>query len=92
MNVLREWRGAIHGAAVVSSGLDPLAAVMVRTPAMAGLFGWPEPYPDPAPYEADWTGAEAATNKTVGRAFATLEAPDRAQLVELMLATQKGAT
>jgi hypothetical protein len=92
MNVLREWRGAIHGAAVVSSGLDPLAAVMVRTPAMAGLFGWPEPHPDPAAFQADWTDAEAATDKTVGRAFAALESSERAQLVELLLATQKGAT
>ena len=47
MNVLREWRGAVHGAAVVGSGMEPLHALMVKTPAMAALFGWTEPYPGP---------------------------------------------
>jgi hypothetical protein len=92
MNVLREWRGAVHGATVVASGMEPLAAVMVRSPGMAGLFGWPEPYPDPEPYRKEWAGAEAATDRVVGRAFAALEAAERAELVDLALATQAGAT
>ena len=40
---------------------------MVRTPYMAGLFGWDEPHPDPEPVRAAWEQAEAATN----RGFAT---------------------
>jgi hypothetical protein len=88
MNVLREWRGAVHGVAVLASGLEPLEAVMIRTPGMAGLFGWPEPHPDPAAGRSEWTGAEAATNRIVGRAFAALEANERAELVELALAAQ----
>jgi len=88
MNVLREWRGALHGAAVIASGLAPLEAVMVRTPGMAGLFGWPEPHPDPGPCEERWAGAQAATDRTVGRAFAALEAAERAELVELALAAE----
>jgi hypothetical protein len=92
MNVLREWRGAIHGAAVVGSGMEPLDALMVRTPAMAGLFGWPEPYPDPAPHKGDWAEAEGATDRTVGRAFGALVDADRTELVELCRAAQAGAT
>lgn len=88
MNVLREWRGAVHGAAVVASGLDPLQAVMVRTPGMAGLFGWPEPYPDPAPHKKEWAAAEAATDRAVGRAFGALDEAERVQIVELALAAQ----
>jgi hypothetical protein len=92
MNVLREWRGAVHGAAVVASGLDPLEAVMVRTPAMAALFGWPEPYPDPEPHKGEWEDVEAATNRTVGRGFSALDGSEGAELVELALAAQRGAT
>jgi hypothetical protein len=91
MNVLREWRGAVHGAAVVGSGMEPLDALMVRTPAMAGLFGWSEPYPDPAPHEGAWAVAEAATNRTVGRAFSALKAAERQELVDLCQAAQKAA-
>jgi hypothetical protein len=91
MNVLREWRGAVHGAAVVASAIEPLEAVMVRTPAMAGLFGWPEPYPDPEPHHDVWEQAEAATNRVVGRAISSLPDTERAQLVELALAAQKAS-
>jgi len=91
MNILREWRGAVHGCAVLASGLEPLEAVMVKTPGMAGLFGWPEPYPDPAPHAREWADAEAATDRIVGRALSALGADELAQLVELTLAAQKGS-
>jgi hypothetical protein len=91
MNVLREWRGALHGAAVVASGLAPLEAVMVRAPGMAGLFGWPEPHPDPTPHKSRWEEAEAATDRTAGRAFETLAPAERQELVTLALAAQKAA-
>jgi hypothetical protein len=92
MNVLREFRGAVHGAAVVVSGLEPLDAVMVRTPVMAGLFGWPEPHPDPAPHAEGWKETEVATDRTVARAFALLDPAERAELVELLVAAQTGAS
>jgi hypothetical protein len=92
MNVLREWRGGLHGAAVVASGLDPLEAVMVRTPAMAGLFGWPEPHPDPAPHQAQWAEAQKATDRTAGRAYEALSDSERSELVELALAAKNAAT
>jgi hypothetical protein len=88
MNVLREWRGAVHGATIVASGLEPLEALMVRTPVMAGLFGWPEPYPDPDPHRKVWAEAEAATDRVIGRGFAALDEAERSELVELALAAQ----
>jgi len=92
MNVLREWRGAVHGAAVVSCGLEPIQAVMVKTPFMAGLFGWPEPHPDGAPFAGAWAEAEGATNRVVGRALATLPAAERHELAELLVAAQAGSS
>lgn len=92
MNILREWRGAVHGAAVLASGLEPLEAVMVRAPGMAALFGWPEPHPDPTPHHKEWAEAEAATNRIVGRAFAALDATERTEMVDLALAAQARAT
>ena len=49
LNALRELRGALHGAAVLTVGLSPVEAIVVRTPAMLPVFGWPEPHPDPKP-------------------------------------------
>ncbi|HEY7948332.1 MAG TPA: hypothetical protein VID75_11710 [Acidimicrobiales bacterium] len=92
MNILREWRGAVHGAAVVGSGMEPLHALMVKTPAMAPLFGWTEPYPDPGLHKAEWKTAEAATNRTAGRAFAALSEADRSALVELLTEAQAAAS
>jgi hypothetical protein len=92
MNVLREWRGALHGAAVVASGLTPLEAVMVRSPGMVGLFGWPEPYPEPDAHRAGWDQAQGATDRAAARAFAALDESERAELVELLRAAHEGAT
>lgn len=92
MNVLREWRGAIHGAGVVASAMEPLDAVMVRTPGMAGLFGWPEPHPDPAGHKSQWAEVEAATDRTAGRAFSRLDPVERDELVALLLAAREAAS
>ncbi len=91
MNVLREWRGAVHGAAVLAQGLEPLQAVMARTPGMAGLFGWPEPFPDSEPFAAQWAEAELSTDRQVARAFAALAPGERSELVDLALAAQAAA-
>jgi hypothetical protein len=91
MNLLRELRGAVHGAAVVASGLEPLEAVLVKTPFMAGLFGWPEPYPDVEDRRAAWDKAEAATNVVVGRAYATLDGAEIDELVALTAQAQASA-
>ena len=92
MHVLRELRGAVHGAAVRAAGIAPLEAVLVRTPFMAGLFGWPEPYPDVEARRHAWREAERATNGAVAQAFAALDPAERAEFVGLAGAAHKGAT
>jgi len=92
MNVLRELRGALHGAAVRAAGIAPLEAVLVRAPFMAGLFGWPEPYPDVEGRRDAWQEAERATNRAVAEAFATLDASERAEFVALSGVAHTSAT
>jgi len=84
LNGLRELRGALHGAAVLTVGLRPVEAIVVRTEAMLGVFGWPEPYPDPAPLRDRWALAEARTDRMFGRQLAVLDAAERATLVEML--------
>jgi hypothetical protein len=81
--MLRELRGGLHGVAVIATGLDPRAAVMVRTPFLAQAFGWTEPNPDPELYRGAWEQAEAATDVAMGRALEVLSAEERSELVEL---------
>lgn len=72
--VLRELRGGLHGAAVVAHGVHPHAAVTIRAPQMLPVFGWDGPHPDaddPATHTA-WAEAEAATDRALARAYATL--------------------
>lgn len=82
-NAIRELRGALHGAAVLTVGLLPVEAIMVRTPAVAGLFGWPEPHPDPGPLRDRWQLAEARTDRMVGKYVGLLDAGERTELVAL---------
>jgi hypothetical protein len=84
LNGLRELRGALHGAAVLTVGLLPVEAIVVRTQAMLGFFGWPEPYPDPAPLQDRWALAEARTDRMFGRQLAVLDATERATFVEML--------
>jgi len=91
MNLLRELRGAAHGASVLGAGLEPLEAVLVRAPFMAGILGWEEPYPEVTSCAETWEQAERATNRVVGRAFAALEPGELNEIVELMVAAQTGA-
>ncbi len=84
MNALRELRGALHGAAVLTVGLTPIEAIVVRTPAMLPVFGWPEPYPEPKPLHDRWGLAEARTDRMFGRNLAVLDDDERAELVELL--------
>jgi hypothetical protein len=84
LNALRELRGALHGAAVLTVGLTPVEAVVVRTPSMLRAFGWPEPYPEPKPLHDRWGLAEARTDRMFGRNLAVLDDDERAELVELL--------
>lgn len=84
LNALRELRGALHGAAVLTVGLAPVEAVVVRTPKMLQAFGWSEPYPDVEPLRARWDLAEARTDRMLGRHFAVLDDGERTELVDLL--------
>lgn len=84
LNALRELRGALHGGAALAEGLQPLEAVLVRSPHMAALFGWPEPYADVSDLTGQWERAEAGTNRAIAPAFAGLSEPERAELAELI--------
>jgi len=86
LNDVRELRGALHGAAILTVGLSPIEAVTVRSPAVASLFGWAEPLPDADPLRDRWALAEARTDRMVGRHLAVLDAAERAELVDIGLA------
>lgn len=89
LHVLREHRGAMHVMAVVGVGLSPLEAVMAGGgEANAEFLGWPRPYPDPAPLVERHTEAQAHTNVLSAGPYALLTEPERAELVELLLAAK----
>jgi hypothetical protein len=83
MNALRELRGAIHGAAILTVGLAPLDAIAVHTPERLPIYGWTEPAPDPEPLRDRWALAEARTDRLFGRRLAVLDETERKELVEL---------
>ena len=87
MNVLRELRGGLHGAAMIGHGLDPHVAVSIGGPVMLGLYGYDGPHPDAEGAEAKETWARAAEAGEVAlgaAAFAVLEESERDELVELV--------
>lgn len=88
LNVLREHRGSVHGCAVAAVGLGPLEASVAGAYGEAGatFLGWEEPFPDPAPYRADWERAEELTSAAAARPFAVLTPEERAELVDLAAA------
>lgn len=92
MNGLRELRGALHGAAVISQGISPHAAVARRTPYMLAAFGWEEPHPEKSEVREPWALAQAATDRAMATAFAPLAPADRAEFVELTTALQAAIT
>ena len=84
IHLMRELRGGAHVCAVHDVGLDPHAAVMVRSGAAgAEFFGWSEPHPDPETAREQWQRAEHATDDAVAAALAVLDDAEQAELVEL---------
>lgn len=92
LNVLRELRGGLHGAAVLATGLEPRAALMVRTPFMAQLFGWEEPNPDPEAHRAAWGRAQEATDVAVSRVLEVLSPQELSEFVDLAVAAKSRAS
>ncbi|MFM8302850.1 MAG: SCO6745 family protein [Actinomycetota bacterium] len=83
LNALRELRGGLHGGAILAAGFHPLEAVMISSPFMAGIFGWPEPHPDAGVLQIAWDGAEEATNVAFGRALEVLSEGEQTELLAL---------
>ncbi len=87
MNVLRELRGGLHGAAMIGHGLDPHLAVSIGGPVMLGLYGYDGPHPDTEDPGANalWAAAAEAGEVALGEAaFAVLDEAERDELVELL--------
>jgi len=63
MQILREWRGALHLVATTAVGLTPLEAILTNEgPGRAKFFGWPEPFADSASVRHKHDEAEAITD------------------------------
>jgi hypothetical protein len=84
LNALRELRGALHGAAVLTVGLAPVEAIAVRAPKMMSVFGWTDPPDDATPFNERWGLAEARTDRMVGRHLRVLDDGERGALVEML--------
>ncbi len=93
LNALRELRAARHMAAIVETDLEPLDAFMVKTPYMAGIFGWPEPESDPdEETRLRWERAEELTNERFGADLTVLDADELVEFCELAAAAMAAAT
>jgi hypothetical protein len=92
VNALRELRGALHGAAVLSQGITPHAAVARRTPYMLDVFGWQPPHPEKADVREPWSQAQLATDRAIAPAFETLTEGERAEFATLATTLQTAVT
>jgi hypothetical protein len=84
LNALRELRGALHGAAVLTVGLTPFEAASVRAPQMIPIMGWTDPPRDPEPLRDRWQLAEARTDRMLGRHLSVLDDTERKELVQAL--------
>jgi hypothetical protein len=84
LNALRELRGALHGAAVITVGLTPFEALAVRSPHRIPVAGWTDDVPDAEPLRDRWALAEARTDRIFGRHLARLDEGERADFVALL--------
>ena len=78
----------MHGAAVVTQGIHPQAAVARRTPFMLEVFGWKEPHPEGAEVRELWANAQAATERAIAPAYEALTPAERGEFVEAVNALQ----
>jgi hypothetical protein len=84
LDLLRELRGGLHGAAVLTVGLQVNEAISVIAPNMHSFMGWEGEALDAEPLQERWRLAEARTDRMVGRHFAVLDADERAEFVDLL--------
>jgi len=92
-NALRELRNARHIGAVLAAGLTPRNAVELRSPQMAGFFGWSTPEGSaPEHHQAMWDAAELGTDRACCDDFEALTAVERDELAALAAAAMAGAS
>jgi hypothetical protein len=85
LQVLREFRGAMHGVAVLAEGLTPLEAVLISGgEANASFFGWEAPYPEVEELRDKHRAAEKRTDHMAARAFTSLYDGERRELIGLL--------
>jgi hypothetical protein len=82
LNVLREYRGALHARAVADVGLSPVEAIVAGPdgPERAGLLGWPPPYPDAGVFADRRAQAEVRTDDLASDQFSRLTESERVEL------------
>lgn len=86
MNLLREWRGGVHVAAVSAAGLTPLEAIMSDGGEFyAEAFGWPKPWPEPGGKSAEIALVADRVDTACGRVIGgTLTEHEAAELLALV--------
>jgi len=86
LHMLRELRMARHAVCVQVEGLTPIEAIIAGPggAANAKMFGWPEPFPDPAPLSARRAAAEAKTDQLSANDFAVLTESEQSEFVEAL--------
>ena len=92
LHVMREYRGGMHGMAVLASGLAPRDAVVAAGgEGNAQFFNWPEPYPEREPLLDVHATAEKRTDALAARAFTALSEAERDELLSLVQGAQAHA-
>lgn len=92
-NALRELRGALHGGALLASGVSPAEAAVYRSPMMAPMFGWDvEGTTVSDDLKANWRRAEDGTNVAMAKVLSSLDEADRAEFAELLTAVHAAWT
>lgn len=86
LHLLREHRGGLHVAAVMTSGLTPLQAVLAGPggESNAAFFMWPPPYEDVSGLAGERRAVEEQTDRMVARDYAILGDAEQAELADLV--------
>lgn len=87
LQVMREYRGAMHAMAVLTTGLEPLEATIASGGAdEAHFFNWPEPFPEREPLLEAHAEAEELTDEMAAAQLEVLDEGELDELVELLQA------
>jgi hypothetical protein len=80
LNLLREWRGGVHVAAITAAGLTPVEAIMSDGGEFyAEAFGWPKPWPEAGSRSAEIAEVSASVDAACGRVIEDALSKDEAQ-------------